>query len=518
MQMSGPRMRVLGWVALCTALRIADAAPDDRFTLQSLRELIATHNVESVQELLAILPAELRAHYTLVFSSRSLQDATLQNPRAILFGTDAQLIITFNGERSQRGYESVETMELAAGSSSFSFREISFSPDHKRSAPQISDANPARCVVCHDNPARPIWDTPPAWPGVYGERYGAGLSGTELRGMRGFLSSQPAHPRYQYLLGASTLADRDRYVADSGASYNNQSIEPPNAQLSTLLATLNVRSILARLAEQPGFAAHLEALLAAAGDSCGSIADFYPPSMHDEIADDFGKFSMKTTGADRRQALGKTMRRVSRADTHPSLAPPTELTALRYVVERSLGVPTQHWTLAFERGSYDLSAPAAAITFEQALYNWLAGTDPELPIAAAYRNYSESDSYCTHLRRISQAKLAAWYSAHSRRVAGADPGDPQTQQNASRSAPPSMLQTCIACHSSDVAPPLPFGTPALLAARLRENRYPHGRLLDEILFRLTPQAGSQRMPRGVDIDVAQQQQLEHYFIELAHPR
>jgi hypothetical protein len=511
-------MRVLSCVAVCLVLRVAQALPADRFTFQSLHDLIANHRVESVEQLLAVLPQDLRAHYTLVFSSRSLQDASLQSPRAILFGTDALLIITFNGERTQRGYESVETMEFSTETNTFSFREISFTSDSSPAAPQISDPNPARCVACHDNPARPIWDTPPVWPGVYGERYGAGLSSAELRGIRGFLSSQPTHARYRYLLDSNTLADRDRYLSNARASYNGQSVEPPNSQLSALLATLNVRSILARLAKRPAFSAHLHVLLAAADDTCGSISDFYPAFMRNDIAEEIRQFSASTAAADRRQALSKTVRRAGRTDARTGLARPTELTALRFVAERSLGVPTQRWTLAFERGSYDLSAPPGAVTFERALFNWLARTDPELAVVASYRAYNESDAYCSHLRRASQASLTDWYTTHDTSTRSARAADGADNPNEERTSTSALLQTCIGCHSSDIAPRLPFSAPELLATRLRAGHYPHGRLLDEILFRLTPRAGPDRMPRGIDIDGAQQQQLEHYFMELARPR
>jgi hypothetical protein len=82
------------------------------------------------------------------------------------------------------------------------------------------------------------------------------------------------------------------------------------------------------------------------------------------------------------------------------------------------------------------------------------------------------------------------------------------------SSPP-LLERCIACHSSDVAPPLPFGDPGTLAPLLLGGRYPRGRLLDEILFRLTPQAAADRMPRGIYISSIEQHQFEDYFLTLA---
>jgi len=482
-----------------------------------LQDLIATQHLYSIEQLLPALPAELRAHYVLVFASRSLQGASLESPRVILFGDDARLIITFNGDSGQRGYDSLETLEFDPGSNTFRLREIRFGGQGELAPPQISAANPGACAVCHDTPARPIWDTPPAWPGVYGERYGAGLSAQEIRGMREFLDGQSGHPRYQYLIGARAWLDRSTYVADARSTYNGKTIEPPNAQLSALLASLNVKSILAQLAGQPGFRAHLYALLAAAADTCGSIADFYPDSMQDNISQGYSKFVTATVGATQRQRQLKSARHGNRSEARHGLAAPTQLTALRFVAERSLHIATQHWTLAFERGTYDLSAPPGALSFEQALFNWVATADPELTTAAAFRTYGAHDSYCEHLRLRSRASLEEWYRAH--------PAEMQPAANAPAvvadpagapivSAPP-LLRTCIACHNGVVGPSIPFADPVALRLRLQSGHYPHGDLLDEILYRLSPAAGSDRMPRGLDVDATQQRQLEIYFATLS---
>src|SRR5258708_2127 len=318
-------MRVLSVMGFCVALGLAEPAPAGEFAFDSLSQVIAERHVGSVEELRAALPEDLRTHYALVFSSRSLQDASFEHPRAVLFGSNAQLILTFNGDPSQHGFEAVETMEFDAHANRFIFREITFSPDKTQPAARISDPNPARCVACHDHPARPIWDVPPAWPGVYGERYGAGLSSMELRGLRRFLAIQATHPRYRYLLGAAALADRDTYVSGSRATYNGGPGWPPTRRLSAQLATFNVRSILSELASQPGFASYLNVLLASAGSNCGAVADFYPPSMRTAIAADYKSYSNATTAADRSQSSAKTLRLRRRHNGYSWFGSPAEI-------------------------------------------------------------------------------------------------------------------------------------------------------------------------------------------------
>ena len=82
--MRGPKFCVLLGV-----LAAAGACASD-FDMEALTGIIRTVNVRSVEEMLPLLPSELRANYTLAFASRSLQGATPSAPRAILFGSDAR--------------------------------------------------------------------------------------------------------------------------------------------------------------------------------------------------------------------------------------------------------------------------------------------------------------------------------------------------------------------------------------------------------------------------------------------
>ena len=501
----------------CLALGIAMAADAGTPRFDALQERLRTERIGSVEALVAALPAELRTYYTLAFSSRSLQSATFANPRAILYGSDANFVVTFNGDSSGRGYAAVETMEFDATENRFVFREISFAPDGDPAARTVSAPNPARCVACHGAPARPIWDVPPAWPGIYGERYGAGLSPAEANGIRAFLALQPAHPRYRHLLAAARFAERETYVPSAHAIYNGATVESPNERLSVLLATLNVRSILAELVSQPGFAAHRYVMLATAGTNCGAPASFYPEHEQAAIQRDYEAFRQLTLTAAERQAEIKTLRRANRGHAVRRSGDPTELQSLRFVTERSLGLSTANWTLALERGTYDLSAPEGALTLGEALFGIVAAQDHGLRDLAAYRDFSADDAYCEHLRRESRRAIAAWYALHPLAATGRL-ASPEASSTGSAAAHPAPLESCVSCHSSDVAPLLPFADPTALAARLGEGHYPRGRLLDEILYRLAPEAGADRMPRGTNLGPDEQRELEAYFLSLAAAR
>jgi len=505
------RIRILSF---CLGVAFGAPAGADPFSFESLRELITVRGIASVEELVEALPIDLRTHYTLVFASRSLQSATPANPRAILYGADATLIITFNGEPAERGYASVETMAFDPLTNAFQFREIQFSavPGAKAS---ISETNPARCVACHGRPGRPIWDTLPMWPGVYGERYGAGLSAPEAKGIREFLALQPQHARYRYLVGASAFADRETYVTGARIAYNGVKTRPPNAQLSELLTTLNIRSILSEVVSHPAFNAHRYLLVAASEHDCGPLTEFYPKALRSSVAADLGEFERMSAATQRRQAAMKVSRLVTVRHLSQGGVAAESFNKLRFVAEHDLGITSQQWTLALEHNSFDLTAPEDSLTLAQAVFNWVAVSDPALLDLRSYRGYSNNDGYCKYLRRASLAALDGWYQAHP--IPEHRTADARVEIPSALAIPrqPENLDRCVACHTGEIGPAIPFDNPDNLAQSLVHGDYPRGRLLDEILFRLSLEAGSDSMPRGMTIDAGQRRALEEYFLAVA---
>jgi hypothetical protein len=393
---------------MCLGLLIAADTRAADFTMDALAELVRSGNVATVEQALAVLPAELRASYVLVYASRSLQGAAPAAPRAILYGADGRFIVSFNGEADERGYEVLETMQFDERSNSFHFREVSFLT--AGGGAKVSEDNPPRCAACHGRPARPIWDTFPTWPGIYGERYRAGLSKPEAVGMRAFLARQAQHPRYRYLIGARRFGERATYVASATTLYNGERFEPPNARLSVLLATLNVRSLVASLAAQPAFAPHRYALLAAAAGDCGELKSFFPASMRPVFAQAVADYGLSFAAADAGREAAKRLRRASNGGYRGGV-PTSDPITLRFIAERLVGMPRQRWSLALEDGTDDLAAPDGALSLEQLLFERLAHSEPDLRELRAFRSFTAADAYCAELSRRSERELAAFYGA-----------------------------------------------------------------------------------------------------------
>ncbi|MGE3973937.1 MAG: hypothetical protein AB7F59_05355 [Bdellovibrionales bacterium] len=139
--------------------------------LSEIENIIQKNKVFTVEDLLGVLPQKYLEGYTLLYGSRSLQEASLEYPRAIVTGKTARTIIAFNGHHGQRGYNEIEVIEFNEVKKKFDFAVISFSPNAS-SKPTI-DKNPSTCVACHRSDSRPNWATYGFWAGAYGSQHSA---------------------------------------------------------------------------------------------------------------------------------------------------------------------------------------------------------------------------------------------------------------------------------------------------------------------------------------------------------
>ena len=520
---------------LCLLLGLLGAAPPGQaagFNYASLQSLLSRQDIGSVEELIAALPAAQRNRYALVFESRSLQGASPENPRVILYGPDARFIVTFSGSPAQRGFRVVETMEFDDDSKEFRLRELLF-PERAAGPDKVvvSEVNPQRCTRCHGAPPRPVWDTFPLWPGAYGERYRATLSARERAGLAAFLALQPKHPRYGELLDVKRFADPQTFRSSALTQYAGIPEEPPNAELSVYLGRLQSQSIARQLVRQPAFELYRYALLGLADTACGRLADFYPDALWRTQRHGLERFARDTAATNARQAQLKAARAASGGGAAVAADGGTSdnsLMQLRFVAESALGIATQNWTLALEKGTYDFTMPSLpAQPLRETLLAEVAARDAAVRDLSLYRTSSDGDRYCSYLKRRSRAALTPAEDG-AQGVIAPDPTSPLARAGAApaigalANAPaaasitrPAALQLCVNCHETGVAPQVPFSSPAQLMQQLRVRPSAHGTLIDEIRFRLSAAAGAQHMPLGLNLSDADRESLEAYFAALA---
>ena len=280
------RLRALALLAAAAAalLPSAPAAEGASFSDAQLQALLRNdpatgRPVESVAELLPLLPRALRANFTLVYDSRSPFAASIspRRPRVILFSDDGRFILAFTGDAAAPGHDFIETMsfdDLAAA-----FRVHAYMLPAAQRAPWRAPAQAANCGSCHGADVRPIYDSYPLWPGFYGQvldtflrdpagrreaqRYLAFLAGPAKTGVYRFLVYGRGSRFAPYLDPAHV---RRGVVEVDGKAFPHM----PNTRLGMALTELNRARIYRQLAAAPGFRDHEKDLLAELLDCPGA--------------------------------------------------------------------------------------------------------------------------------------------------------------------------------------------------------------------------------------------------------
>ena len=265
---------------------VASAGKDPSF--DELFDLIRDEKIAKISvllERLATLYPEYLPRHALAYESFSLQEGSYLNPRAIVFGKTAKLVISFNGEPGQKGFSTLETMSFS-NESGYQFREIQFvgepqtqdsataakeEAEFKLSGANVSFANAQKCLQCHgsENP-RPIWQPYFLWPGMYGSdddalfrgpaeattspsiyrvaKEGKNFVDTELIGFKKYLSARAKHERYQYL---STPKGNFEVYPDY-KNYPTETFERrPNGSLEIMLSDQIAEKIVEDVAKGP---------------------------------------------------------------------------------------------------------------------------------------------------------------------------------------------------------------------------------------------------------------------------
>lgn len=140
---------------------------------------------EDFLDYLSLKYPELFDHAVLVHQSQSMQKASLEHPRVILF--DGGAAFAFSDHPDQRGRR-VEMLETDPGTYEMHFREIVFPP----AGPVSFNAAPKTCIACHGSPARPIWNPYDFWPNTFGANVGAAITAEEKQALQNVLTKAPS--------------------------------------------------------------------------------------------------------------------------------------------------------------------------------------------------------------------------------------------------------------------------------------------------------------------------------------
>lgn len=160
--LNGP---ALDWSAINAINAIDVSAPGRRWRVSDVVDLAIARGVTRQAELLAALPPSLIESHVLVKDSQSLQASTLAHPRAVLFGTDARLLLGVSSLPDDPRFNVIEMAELDDDTGTWRFSSLELSEGAPR-----HDTDDTVCLGCHGSPARPIWGQYPTWPTAIGNQ------------------------------------------------------------------------------------------------------------------------------------------------------------------------------------------------------------------------------------------------------------------------------------------------------------------------------------------------------------
>lgn len=173
----------------------ASAKPVD-LSIKDIQKILSK-KPSSLEEFLSYLPKGYLSQYTLMKDGRGLQKASLISPRALVYGKSAETVLTFNGDPSQRMYDSIEILSFNRETNQPQYYEINFS----KLPAELSPPNPQKCMGCHIN-SRPFWEND-TWKNAFNEN-------GDIQAERDFLTSADfiQHPRYSKLGKPLFLCDK----------------------------------------------------------------------------------------------------------------------------------------------------------------------------------------------------------------------------------------------------------------------------------------------------------------------
>lgn len=200
----------------------------DSYGEEWLRKLVSEN--PKMDNFLSALPTSLRRSHVLVIESKSTQFGSTENPRVILSNSDSTFLLAYSGDPNERGYNAVEVAIFDQENSEFVPYEIEITRDGKLLDLQ---KNPAKCIRCHSENFRPIWNAYPFWPRFYGSRASpdskliTDFLKVEENALKDFIANSRYTGRYQPLIGNKSLEE----------------LESLNSALTVNLAGLNVKRI-----------------------------------------------------------------------------------------------------------------------------------------------------------------------------------------------------------------------------------------------------------------------------------
>ncbi len=358
----------------------------------------------------------------------------------------------------------------------FEFREIEFDGKNK---PKISEANPQKCIQCHQSPQRknidmrPNWEPYAIWPGVYGSDDGL-VGYTPLKKKMYGSDKEKFRPQDEefILLQAQEETLLNNFVAGAAdhprySLLGRLNLHAP-VELTEHFAILNMFRVFRLMQEQKEIYTNYREMIASV-DICQSNKVTQNEFMEwhkQQPIKEYAHYESETT-------ISNFLTRLF----------------------EPLGIDTSDWSMDFgTRGRMAFRERFGTPSPISGIFNYvLKNQEPE---------FAENIN-CAQLKKTYEEKLTRFFTEkeHLRL---------QTENAPPKPTPENIVARCMKCHESyeTFAPGIPFVNPSLLVQK---------GFLEKIEFRTSDMAGfTQQMPPNQRLSPEERDVLLNYLQKFAH--
>ncbi len=455
---------------------------------------------------------EYFSNYVMAYRSRSLQQASFENPRIIMFNKNADFVLSFNGDAKHRGFNNIEMMRFDHSQNKFEFYELTF----QNQKAQLSEANPKKCLECHQSSQRtnidprPNWEPYNAWPGFYGsldddtnlfktnfekkknfdketDLFLLGEFEREPVGFDSFWNTvRPTHPRY------STLEP----IVNSSYSYESTI----NGDLTNRLSVLNFRRVARLIQENKPLYDYVKWTIWSFGRCGGTFPVSEPVRNWLKLTTPLKEFSVAIPSSP--QTICSHHHEFDCSKKNKVVAAlQVRFTDVVNLAIEAFHVSTEDWSMDFKTGGRFAAFERFGLTNDprpplRAALDRVFAVDPEL------KDISCKEAEARSLENFGDLnKVQAYYSSMLSNKSPVLPIKP-------------LIQRCISCHVNEAGfdiPAIPFDNPEKLRSALKTYGFKRGSLLDEIEYRTGAHAGSedQMPPRGVRSELQRTELIQY---------
>jgi hypothetical protein len=489
----------------------------DPYNVQTILERIRKEKPGNLDDFLDghFLPAELWQRFILIYDSRSIQRASFEWPRVVLFSPTARLIVAFNGLKDDPHYNSLEMIQFHNETNSFEFQEVEFGGSRRF---HIPESNSSKCLRCHggDTP-RPNWDSYFLWPGIFGSEddtltVNAYAEGVERSKFDEFNKGNRLRGRYRKLIKNMAFA---QYKDQFDNKVNKEA--RPNLVFTAELEKLNYRRLSTLILKSDKLrhwdAALLWALRCTSEDPADQSFRLFDLPLQKELSL-IPSLTLRN--------LSEKIQRLNMDSVEARLTRQKELVT-SYVSQRTyelnaggaannLGAFESPWILPliYAAENAGLSTRQWSLEFKPKSYQFSHGVTSLEPLATYLTeqlvkrlNIKMDDRFCSVLRTRHEEEMKKLVFKRPSAWLNSNPFD-----------------KCISCHATQATnaslrtgtPLLPFGDLTRLRHKLVADG---GQLKHDILYRIdTSVDDPEHMPQGETLSDFEKNQIREYLNSL----